>query len=113
LEVFFADNQPTVYYLPGTTGWSSSWPSEVPLVPTVMWNPLIQASGTSFGMKDNQFGFNITGTSNIPIVVEACANLASPVWAPLQSLRLTNGLVYFSDAQWTNYSARYYRISAP
>jgi hypothetical protein len=112
-SVFADDGEVVVYYLPGTTGWSSSWPSEVPLIPTVMWNPLIQANGASFGVKDNRFGFNITGTTNIPIVVEASANLAAPVWTPLQSFLLTNGLAYFSDAQWTNYPARYYRISAP
>jgi hypothetical protein len=79
----------------------------------VLWNPLIKASGSSFGISNNQFGFNITGTTNIPIVVEACTNLASPVWTPLQTLTLTNGLFYFSDPQWTNYPGRFYRISSP
>ena len=64
-------------------------------------------------MRSNQFGFDITGTSNIPIVVEASANLAGPVWTPLQSLTLTNGLFHFSDPQWTNYPVRFYRISSP
>ena len=77
-DVFSGDNQPIVYYLPGTTGWSSSWPAELPLVPTVLWNPLIQASGTDFGVKDSQFGFKITGTANIPIAVEACTTWPIP-----------------------------------
>jgi hypothetical protein len=64
----------------------------VPLV--VLWNPQIQTGDGSFGVQNNQFGFNITGASNIPIAVEACTNLASPVWIPLQSLTLTNGLFY-------------------
>jgi hypothetical protein len=38
----------------------------------------------------------------IPIVVEGCANLTSAQWVPLQTLTLSNGLVYFGDAQWTN-----------
>ena len=67
----------------------------------------------SFGVSNNQFGFNVTGTANIPIVVEACTNLASPVWTVLRSLKLTNGSFYFSDPQWTNYSGRFYRISSP
>jgi hypothetical protein len=61
----------------------------------------------------NQFGFNITGTSNIPIVVEACTNLASPVWTARQSLTLTNGLFYFSEPLQTNGSGRYFRIRSP
>ncbi len=46
-------------------------------------------------------------------MVDACANLASPAWTPLQALKLTNGLFYFNDPQWTNYSGRYYRIRSP
>ena len=50
---------------------------------------------------------------DIPIVVEACANLAHAAWVPLQSLNLTNGAFYFSDPNWTNYSARLYRLRSP
>ena len=120
--VFFAGNAPTypansppfedietIYYLPGTAGWSNTYSGR----PAVLWNPQIQTGDASFGMQNNQFGFNITGTSNIPIVVEVCTNLASPVWIALQSLTLTNGLFYFSEPLQTNGSGRYYRISAP
>jgi hypothetical protein len=58
-------------------------------------------------VRSSQFGFEITGTSNIPIVVEACANPGSPVWIPRQSLTQTNGLFHISDPQWTNYRARF------
>jgi len=79
----------------------------------VLWNPLIQASGPSFGVSNNQFGFNITGTADIPIVVEACANPGKAVWSALTNVTITNGSFYFSDSQWTNFCGRYYRISAP
>jgi hypothetical protein len=82
-------------------------------VPSVLWNPLIQTGDDKFGVRDGQFGFNIAGTTNIPIVVEASTDLTGSDWTPLASLRLTNGWFYFSDADWTNYSARYYRISSP
>jgi hypothetical protein len=120
-SLFFAGNAPsfglplfnqfnkTVYYLPGTTGWSNAFAGN----PAVLWNPLIQASGPNFGVQSNQFGFNITGTSNIPVVVQAGTNLAGPVWTPLQSLTLTNGLVYFSEPLQTNSSGRFYRLSSP
>jgi hypothetical protein len=100
-----------VYYLLGITGWASF--AQLTGVPTALWNPSIQASGASFGVRNNQFGFNITGTTNIPIVVEACTNLASPVWVPLQSLLLTNGLIYFSESFQANSSGRFYRIGSP
>ena len=103
------DENVTVYRLPGTSGWGSS----LDYRPVVLWNPLMQASGPSFGVLSNQFGFNITGTTNIPIVVEASANLASASWTALEACTLTNGSVYFSDPAWTNYRARFYRIRSP
>jgi hypothetical protein len=107
--VFVVDNKVTVYYLPATTGWSNTYQG----VPAVLWDPTIQTNGASFGVRSNQFGFNITGTANIPIVVEACTNLASPVWTPLTNVNLTNGSFHFSDPQWTNYPARLYGIGFP
>jgi hypothetical protein len=106
--VFSGDNA-TVYYLPSSTGWGSTFDG----LPAELWNPQIQASGASFGVQNNRFGFNITGTTNISIVVQACTNLANPAWVALQNVTLTNGSFYFSDSQWTNFPGRYYRISAP
>jgi hypothetical protein len=110
--VFYGDTNATAYYLPGTTGWGA-FDEESGLSPAVLWDPLIQAGGVNFGVQNNQFEFDITGTANIPIMVEASTNLANPVWTPLQSLTLTNGLFHFSDPQWTNYPGRFYRISSP
>jgi len=108
-DAFQSDNRVTAYYLPGTTNWGSTFDD----APTVLWNPQAQTSGGSFGVQNNQFGFDITGTTNIPIVVEASTNLSNGVWTPLQSCLVTNGSIYFSDPQWTNYPGRYYRISSP
>ena len=120
-EVYFKGNTPsfstsvfngtgnTVYYLPGTTGWSATFDGR----PTRLWNPHIQTSDPSFGVGPGGFGFNITGTPDIPILVEASANLANATWVPLQSRNLTNGAFYFSDPNWVNYPARSYRIRSP
>jgi hypothetical protein len=107
--VFQGDNNVTLYYLPGTSGWSSPFAG----LRAMLWNPLIQNGDGSFGVHNNTFGFNITGTINIPIVVEACTNLANPAWTPLQTLNLTNGSFYFNDAQWTNYPEQFYRVRSP
>lgn len=104
----FENDPATVYYLPGT-GWPSTF-SDANL-PTVLWNPVIQTSVGSFGVSNNQFGFNITGTTNIPISVVACTNLASPVWIPVTNVFLTNGLFYFSEPMQTNDFGRFYGIS--
>jgi len=108
-SVFYGDNKATVYYLPGTTGWSTTFGG----LPTKLWNPQAQTSGASFGVRTNRFGFNITGTSGLVIVVEACTNFANPVWIPVATKTLTSGSVYFSDSQWTNYPGRFYRLRSP
>ena len=108
-NAFYAANNATVYYLSGTTGWGATFGSR----PTRLWNPLMQTSGPGFGVGPAGFGFNITGTADIPIVVEACTNLGNASWVALQSLNLTNGAFYFSDPNWTNYPARNYRIRSP
>jgi hypothetical protein len=105
----FWEGKPTIYYFPGTTGWSNSFDG----LTALLWNPALQTADAGFGLRSNQFGFNITGTSNIPIVLEACTNLAIPIWIPLQVLNLTNGLFYFSEPFQPNNSERFYRISLP
>jgi len=108
-SVFGGDNKATIYYLPGTAGWGTTFAGR----PAKLWNPQIQSSGPDFGVRTNGFGFDITGTTNIPILVEACTSLASASWIPLQTCTLTNGSVYFSDPDWTDYPARSYRIRSP
>jgi hypothetical protein len=104
----------TIYYLPGSTGWGSTFGS----CPAVLWNPQAQTADGSFGVLNNQFGFNITGSSNLIIVVEASTNLSNPAWIPVGTNTLntfvgTNGTSYFSDPQWANYPNRFYRFRSP
>ena len=103
-----ADNA-TVYYLPGTTGWNTTFGGR----PTALWAlpyPLILNIGPSFGVQTNGFGFIISWATNLSVVVEACTNLANPIWSPVSTNTLTGGWSYFSDPQWTNYPARFYRL---
>jgi len=106
---FWCDTNVTIYYLPGTTGWSNTFDG----VPAVLWNPLIQTANGNFGLQNNQFGFDITGTPAIPIVVEVSTNLANPVWTRLTNVTLTNGLFHFSEPAQPNTPNRFYRISSP
>src|ERR1035438_1968935 len=107
--VFFGDTHATVYYLPGTTGWASTFAG----VPAVLWNPQVQTSRASFGVRTNRFGFDIAGSSNLVIVVEACTNLANPLWSPVGTNTLTSGSSYFSDPPSTNFTRRFYRLRPP
>ena len=71
----------TVYYLPGTTGWDSTFAGR----PTALWvlpYPLILNNGSSFGVQTNGFGFIISWATNISVVVEASPDLSNPSGLP-------------------------------
>ena len=112
LSVFQYDYNTTVYYLPGTTGWCSTFDGR----PTALWyqpQPQVLSFEPSFGMQNNQFGFTISWATNVSVIVQTCTNLANPAWIPVATNALSNGTNYFSDAQWTNYPCRFYRVSGP
>jgi hypothetical protein len=46
-------------------------------------------------------------------VVEAATNLGNPAWIPMSTNTLTSGSSYFSDPEWTNHPARFYRLRSP
>ncbi len=109
-HVFLNENYATVYYLPGTLGWSSTFGGR-PTAPWVLPSPLILNFGPSFGVQTNAFGFIISWATNVPVVVEACTNLTAPVWTPLTTNSLAPaGWFYFSDSEWTSYPSRLYRV---
>jgi hypothetical protein len=108
-DVFYDDANVSVYYLPGRSGWSYTFGG----VSAFLWNPLIQTGDSSLGVQSNQFGFNITGTPFIPVVVEVCTNLANQVWTPVQTMTITNGSCYFSEPFQANASGRFYGLGIP
>ncbi len=93
-----------VYYLPGTTGWGATYDG----LTTVLLNPI-----SGVGVQNNAFGFTVIGASNQVVVVQATTNLANPDWIPLATNTITAGTYNFSDPQWTNYPARFFRLSFP
>ena len=124
-QIFFNGNAPsspgacivndapnlTIYYLPGTTGWDDF--ANLTPYPITRWLPQMQTAGSSFGAQTNQFGFTINWAGGQTVLVEACTNLAHPVWQPVQTNTLTTGTAAFSDPQWTNFPARFYRLRSP
>jgi hypothetical protein len=106
------DNNLTVYYLPGTTGWSTNFAGS----PTALWvlpYPIVLTTAPSFGVQTNGFGFTISWATNIPVVIEASTNLSDPIWTPVGTNTLTSGSSYFSDPQRTQYPSRFYRVRSP
>jgi BspA type Leucine rich repeat region (6 copies) len=108
-SVFLFDSNATIYYLPGTKGWGTTFAG----LPTAVWTPQVLTGAASLGVRTNGFGFTINWASGLTVVVEASTNLANPSWSPLATNTLTTGSAYFSDRQWTNYHGRFYRLRWP
>jgi hypothetical protein len=108
-NVFYNNpDNPIVYYLPGTTGWSATFGGRA----TALWflpNPSVLSS-PGFGIQPSRFGFIISWATNIPVLVEGCTNLSDPTWSPVHTNTLINGSAYFGDPEWTNYPGRFYRL---
>lgn len=101
----------TIYRLPGASGWPAVpglWAER----PTALWLPVTKAD-ESLGVQEGKFGFNINWAIGQTIVVEACTNLADPVWTPVGTNLLDGDSTYFGDAEWTNLSGRFYRLCLP
>ena len=108
----FQSDHGIVYYLPGTGGWGSTYGG----LQTALWPlsyALILTGGPGFGVQTNGFGFTVSWSTNLPVVVEASTTLANPVWTPVATNTLTGGSCYFTDPQWRHFPARFYRITSP
>jgi hypothetical protein len=111
LTVFSTDSKAKAYYMPGATGWSNTF-ADLPSAPWFLARPVFLNNGPTKGLQGNAFGFTISWATNASVVVQACTNLASPVWTPLQTNALTNGSCYFSEAIQANSPGRFYRVSS-
>jgi len=108
-STFFTDNNISIYYLSGSSGWGPSFAG----FSTTLWLPELQTADANFGVQSNQFGFSIHWASGQTVVVDACTNLSIPDWQPVQTNKLVTDSAHFSDPQWTNYPSRYYRLRSP
>lgn len=107
--VFSGDDNATVYYLRGTTGWSSTYGGR----PAVLWNSPAKTSGVSLKLQATRLGIDISGPPNLPVILETSIALAGEPWTPVLSATLTNGLLHFTDPDSTRHPARFYRIRSP
>ena len=103
---FYFDFDAVVYYLPWTSGWGPGFAG----LPTVPGSQELLAGAA--GVQTNQFGFTLAGPSGQVVVVEAATDFTHPVWIPLSTNTLIDGISFFSDSDWTNYPGRFYRLSA-
>jgi hypothetical protein len=109
MDVFDGADRATVYYLLGTTGWDSTFGGR-PTTPWWLPYPVILTTAPHFGVPTNGFSFIISWATNASVVVEAATDLNNPTWSPLGTNALAEGWSQFSDPQWMNCAARFYRV---
>ncbi|MCX6879917.1 MAG: leucine-rich repeat protein [Verrucomicrobia bacterium] len=100
--VFYGDDNVTVYYLPGTTGWGTTFGGR----PTAMWMATLTVSPSttiSYGsllvsnISDRTFNVSNVGTSTVPFTV----SVASPFSV------VSGGTYTLAPGQSTNTTIRY------
>jgi hypothetical protein len=108
----FSSVPATVYYLPGTAGWDTTF-AGLPTAPWTLPYSVILSRTSRFGLQTNQFGFTVSWATNLSVVVETSTDITGAVWFPLQTNSLASGSFNFSDPLWTNFPKRFYRIRSP
>lgn len=70
----------------------------------------VQTSTPAVDVQTSSYPFTTFWATYLSVVVEATADLAHPLWVPVATNTLSGGSSHFSDPQWTNYPARFYRL---
>jgi hypothetical protein len=105
--VFSGDSNLLIFFPARAAGWGQYFET----IPT--WYPQIQNISTAYGPLGNQFGFTISGNSNIVFVVQVSTTANNANWTPLQTNNLGAGAVSFYDSSWNSFPRRFYRLHAP
>jgi len=104
----------TIYYLPGTTGWGSSFAGHA----AACWNPAFSPASPLCFDDSGAFVFAITARAeaNIPVRIQASDSLASPNWITVDDIIIPAFSYYdsyFVDPDPTPRPSRFYRIVFP
>ena len=107
VELFVNDWGATVYYLPGTTGWGSTFGG----IRTALWSlPYPIILNGSLGVQSNGFAFTVSWATNASVVLEGSTDLNNPNWSPVATNNLVGGSFYFTDPMWTSSPRRFFRV---
>ncbi len=109
---FFQGDSATVYYLPGTTGWASTYHG-LNTVPWYLPTPQFVNVTPGFGNRAGQLGITVSWATNLSVAVDATPDLAHPAWQPLFTNALVNGSFRFFNAFGSAPGGRFYRMRIP
>lgn len=99
----------TVYYVPGTPGWSSVYAGAT----TAEWtSPIVYEPRSIVDPVHGTFsiGFLAAWAPGGTVVVEATSQLVAPNWSPISTNVLTTGTLSFIDSAMAGIPSRSYRV---
>lgn len=96
--------RPTLYYLPGTTGWSNTLSG----YETALWNPQVNLSTTAGATST----LTITGAPDLPVGVESRTNLLSGSWEVVVGFTNLTGGTWAFQSPATD-GSRFFRVFGP
>ncbi|MGI5870082.1 MAG: leucine-rich repeat domain-containing protein [Kiritimatiellia bacterium] len=106
----FDGASPTIYYLPGTTGWKATFCGR----PTALWNAAFSTTAPPQIDDEGAFALSVTGNVGIPVCIEVCNSLATPDWIVLTNTTLSaDGALDYTDPDAATLPARFYRFTFP
>ncbi len=93
----------TVFYVPGHSGFGTSWA----LCPVAPWKARLSIGEQ---VEGEPVAVDILWGAAETVVLEACTNLADPAWIPVCTNTLTGDGATIGDLECTNHLGRFYRI---
>lgn len=100
-SLYVADDNPESYSGVIQGGWTLSIRT-APVPP-----PIILTADAGFGFTNGVFGFNLSGPTGWPVIIQGSTNLLD--WTPLQTNLLGPNPIYFADPETNAFNQRFYR----
>ena len=107
--VFFDVNGAVAYHFPKAIGWDDTYGG----LPTETWTQMEGAVVQASHLSGDEFGFSVQGLGDGIVLVEAATDPAIGDWKGVEILTISEGIGSFSDPDWADRPARFFRVRRP
>jgi hypothetical protein len=108
-DTFRAIGQAAFFRPPNAAGWGSTFAG----YPISVWVPTLVTNDPVFGVKANQFGFTVTGSEGLTVILEGSVTLENPKWVPIATNVVSGGSTYLKDPASPASPSHFYRLRSP
>ena len=108
-NAFLSANNNIVYYQANTKDWSATYGGR----PTKLWDIVVQTNGSHIRIKNDQFSFEVVGSSGLVFVVEESDELEKRDWNAIRTNSLISSTAVFDAPLSKDSPNSFYRITMP